>query len=86
VELAASRYVLEYCSIETIPVHPGSLAAPPQCVPPSATDFGSETIQSVQIRGHSMVAEVAFHHTMQPSADGGHRFVPSPEKRFPDRG
>jgi hypothetical protein len=55
-------------------------------VPPSAADFGSEAIQSVQIRGHSIVAEVAFHDTMQPSADDGHRFVPSPEKRLPDCG
>jgi hypothetical protein len=85
-KLSAPRYVLEHCSIEAIPVQPGSLAASPQRMSPSATDFGTEAIQSEQVRGHRMVAEIAFHHPMQPSANDGHRFVPSPEKRFPDRG
>jgi hypothetical protein len=67
--IAASRYVVEHYSSETILVHPGSLATPPQSVSPSAADFSSEAIQSVQSRGHSMVAEVPFHHAMQPSAD-----------------
>jgi hypothetical protein len=84
-ELSASRYVLEHCLIEAIPVQPGSLAASPQRMPPSAADFGTEAIQSEQVRGHGIVSEIALCNTVQPSANDRHRFVPSSEKRLPNR-
>jgi hypothetical protein len=55
-------------------------------MPPSAADFGTEAIQSEQVRGHSIVSKVALYHTVQPCANNGHGFVPSSEKRFPNRG
>ena len=85
-ELTAWRYVLKHCPIETGPVHSGPLAAPPQCLPPSAADFFAEAIQSVQIGGYGVVAEIACHYAAQPGANNGYRFVPSSEKRFPNRG
>jgi hypothetical protein len=85
-ELSALRYVLELRSIEAIPVHPGSLAAPPKRMPPSTADFGTEAVQSKQVGGYGIVAEVALYYTMQPSANDRHGFVPSPKKRLPNRG
>ena len=85
-EFSTSRYVLEQCLIEAIPVHLVSLAAAPRCMPPCAADFGPEAIQSKQVGGNSIIAEVAFHDAMQPCSDDGHMFVPSLEKRGPDSG
>jgi hypothetical protein len=45
----------------------------------------AEAIQSEQVRGHSIVSEIALYHPVQPSANDRHGFVPSSEKRFPNR-
>jgi hypothetical protein len=37
-------------------------------MPPRAADFGPEAIQSEQVRGHSIVSEIALYHTVKPSA------------------
>lgn len=67
-------------ALETFPVHPGTLAPPPWRVLPSAADSAAESFQTHDVRGYRVVAEVAFHHAMQPSADHRHEFVPTSDR------
>jgi hypothetical protein len=50
-------------------------------MPASAADFTAETLQAHDIGGNRVIAEVAFHHAMEPSADDRHGFVPPPAGR-----
>jgi hypothetical protein len=84
-KLSPSRHVLEHCLIEAIPVHPGSVPAPPKCMSPSTAEFGTEAAQSKQVSGHGILAEAALYYPVQPSINHWYEFVPSSEKCFPNR-
>ncbi len=66
--LAARRCVAEHCSIKAIPVHAGSLAAPPEGEPPRAADLGTEATSPVQPRGHrnSSGSSLTAHEAVRP--------------------
>ena len=54
-------------------------------MPPSTADFGTKAVQSKQVGGYGIVAEITLYYPVQPSANDRHGFVPSSEKRLPNR-
>src|SRR5690349_17048858 len=81
----ARRYEFASEAVETFPAKPVPLAPAQERMPPCAAHLGAEAFQPLQVRGNSVVLEVAVEDPSQPGTDHRHTFVPFPVQSVTDR-